>query len=742
MKSLSQKERVLALCLDLILLFSLCKIGFDSFVPLQGDKGFWFYAALLNVVVGSKLTTPFYIKPVDAITYALPAFIALMLVTGSQSWDSDLKTWFSLLVLSNVAVVILALASIIFNNSSKESLKQLADKARTFLELVAKPQFIYVPLVVFSVFAYHQTSTLETTVILLALAFTVVVSIGEKLVRLFNLIRQRIYKPQGIVEAVGELVAYQQPCTYLLCQLDNRQIKLGSVLYVKEKDLDSKLLLALDYVGQENGMQVRSIQIASFARGKYQELESRLSDGVAVLPTRDMLSEIVMKEELETEIYTNVIGIVTSESTIQRIFIEVVNNSGLESGRLVSVIIGHAKILYQIVEGYTKEDIVHQKNTYGYVRVQAQQIGEWDLDHSKFKQYAWLPMMNSPVHLEEEHEYEISESTVGHLPKSNYKVGIGDISQLVTHNTAILGILGVGKTMLAIELLERMMATGIKVVCLDLTNQYATELRDYYDEANEVAAIQRIIDASNQDRNEIGENPDEGGSRPNLKEAIYEDLKAFIESSAYLKIYNPAAFVATRQDRAPTSVNQGGAWSRLAALYSVTPVEVTQIVSEALLDILSAEMSDTAKVCIVYEEAHSLVPEWNSVVADTDKNATSGTARAILQGRKFGLGCLLITQRTANVTKTILNQCNTIFAMRTFDDTGKDFLSSYIGKDYASTLSTLKERHAVFFGRGSSCENPVLMKVNDRAEFKRIFRANNPVPTFTISPPGSGDDAN
>lgn len=152
-----------------------------------------------------------------------------------------------------------------------------------------------------------------------------------------------------------------------------------------------------------------------------------------------------------------------------------------------------------------------------------------------------------------------------------------------------------------------------------------------------------------------------------------------------------------------------------------------------MLDILSSEMSEKARVCLVYEEAHSLVPEWNSVVAEGDKLATSGTARAILQGRKFGLGCLLITQRTANVTKTILNQCNTIFAMRTFDDTGKDFLGNYIGRDYAQSLSSVKERHAVFFGRGSSCENPVLMKVNDRDDFRRIFRKAHPPPIFSQS---------
>ena len=78
------------------------------------------------------------------------------------------------------------------------------------------------------------------------------------------------------------------------------------------------------------------------------------------------------------------------------------------------------------------------------------------------------------------------------------------------------------------------------------------------------------------------------------------------------------------------------------------------------------------------------------------KAATAATARAILQGRKYGMGCLLITQRTANVTKSILNQCNTIFAMRMFDDTGRDFLSNYIGSDYAKILPSMEARHGAF----------------------------------------------
>jgi hypothetical protein len=184
----------------------------------------------------------------------------------------------------------------------------------------------------------------------------------------------------------------------------------------------------------------------------------------------------------------------------------------------------------------------------------------------------------------------------------------------------------------------------------------------------------------------------------------------------------------TRQDSEPKNFQVQGKWQRGAVLWSVTPVEVTRIVTEATLTLLQDEMVDKARCCLVFEEAHSLVPEWNSAVSDGDKSATNGTARAILQGRKYGLGCLLITQRTANVTKTILNQCNTIFAMRTFDDTGMTFLSNYLGGDYAQILPSLGDRHAVFFGRASSCENPVLVRLNDRADFVDVFRDQHPPP--------------
>lgn len=735
MNKLSQKERVVSLGIDLLILFIICALAFGKPFPPTGDTGFWFYTALLSVLVGSKIVTPFYVKPIDAVSYAVPAFVSLMLINDWTSWSVEIKIAFLATIGISALVLGFSLIAITLNNWGSERLQDISNKIRIFLEVIAKPQVIYTPIIIFAMYSYHFDKANELILIAIAMLLTVSMSAGDVIVRTLNRIRKSA-KARGKITSYAEVAAYQQPNIILIRQIKDDDIPLKSIVYIKDKHSKSKLAITLDFVGRENGILTRAVVIATLDSGRFEELEPLVpSDSVAQIEG-SYLEEICVSENIDLAQSQRVVGIVAPDSSIERLYFEVVDNSDLKEGRLVAVRVQNEKVLYQVVGGLTKEEVVHQKNTYGYLRAQAQQIGVWDEQRKKFYQFSWLPNINSPVFLEHQDAYHIEPDAIGHFPDSNYQVKIGNINHLVTHNTAILGILGVGKSMLAIELLERMMAEGIKVVCLDLTNQYSTELSDYYNAPYEEDCLLKLRTATDKDRDVWQENPEEGGSLPHLKQAFYDDLNDFINNTAghLLKIYNPAEFVATRQDRAPGSYQSGGQWQRGAALFSVTPVEITQIVSETVLEILSSQMSDQARVCLVYEEAHSLVPEWNSVVTDGDKHATSGTARAILQGRKYGLGCLLITQRTANVTKTILNQCNTIFAMRTFDDTGKDFLGNYIGKDYAQSLSSVRERHAVFFGRGSSCENPVLMKANDRDEFLACYRALKAPPVFAHQP--------
>src|SRR5437667_7879735 len=217
-------------------------------------------------------------------------------------------------------------------------------------------------------------------------------------------------------------------------------------------------------------------------------------------------------------------GIVAPDTTVETLYFEVVKDEGLEEGRLVEVQIGKRIVTYQVVNGLTKEEVVQQKNTHGFARAQAQKIGEWDAEAKRFKFVKWLPTSNAPVFLKSTSAFEATSSAVGHFPGTNYPVSIKSVDELVTHNTAILGILGVGKTMLAIELVERLIGSGIKVICFDLTNQYANELADYYDGRYEGARLTRIQEAGSKDFQAWAENPEEGGSIPALRKALYTDL--------------------------------------------------------------------------------------------------------------------------------------------------------------------------------------------------------------------------
>lgn len=76
---LKQSHRALALLIDICVLVIVSYLTFGSPIPPLGARGFWFYTALLGILVGTKLVTPFYVKPVDAVAYAVPALVALIL---------------------------------------------------------------------------------------------------------------------------------------------------------------------------------------------------------------------------------------------------------------------------------------------------------------------------------------------------------------------------------------------------------------------------------------------------------------------------------------------------------------------------------------------------------------------------------------------------------------------------------------------------------------------------------------
>jgi len=720
---LRQRERLLILIIYLFVLALVSKIALGAWLPPASDKGLWFYAGIASVLLGNLIVTPYFTKPADALSYSVAAIIPMLGINALQhSGFSDFDVTIWVITIAFLLIVILSsIVSIVSKDAQQIFFQRLSKSLYLFCDLAGNPKAVFSAVFLFALLVFHRNSSREYFPIGVAWAFCVGLNPLEKAGELVRKL-VGIWKINRIARVVGEVVGHQVPNIVLIRQTNDAVTRFGDVLLVRDENGRSGIALAVDHVGYVDGRWLRALHLpvneATRSRLHDLEFEGRFLDNKVLSLNADDLVAVKFTSPIVGS-KDKLIGVVAQETDISHLKIEIARTDiDLEDGRLVEVQVGSAKVLYQIINGLTKEEILQQKNTRGYVRAEAKKIGSWDEATQTFRSVNWIPLPNAPVFLVDKQNSTLARDVIGYFPGTTFPVKVHP-HFLVTHNTAILGILGIGKSFLALELVERMIETGIKVICFDLTNQYATELAPYYDTVLANRETERLKALGPPGRTNVQQNVEEGGSVVGFATEVKNVLRTFLDPAnreRRLKAFNPAQFEVWQQDSKP--------YQGKASMLSLTPTEITRIFSEAALEILQEQgMSDEAKCCLVYEEAHSLIPEWNAVASDGDKTATSGTARAILQGRKYGLGCLVVTQRTANVTKSILNQCNTVFALRVFDATGMEFLKNYIGEDYANVLSTLKERQAVLFGRGSSCVDPVLIQLNDRTEFVRVFRA-------------------
>lgn len=110
--------------------------------------------------------------------------------------------------------------------------------------------------------------------------------------------------------------------------------------------------------------------------------------------------------------------------------------------------------------------------------------------------------------------------------------------------------------------------------------------------------------------------------------------------------------------------------------------------------------SENLPIALVLEEAHSYIP------ADADARlsvALEAIERIAKEGRKYGLSLIVVSQRPANVSSTILSQCGTFVALRLTSDVDQAhvlrLLPDTLGNQ-GSLLSSLRDGEAVVSGDG------------------------------------------
>lgn len=754
--NLSQRQRIIVAICYLLILFGLYKLAGGSFNIIWSgniDSSIWFYSGAFMIILGSYIVEPYFTKPSDSIANSIAVLIALLGLSDKINFYGYQFSFYYALT-----ILILSIITISLKDANSTFWKKIGKSFYWFVENFGTSKCIFSIVYLLAIYSYFSTPEKITTFIYLTVFwiclvfFDVVGIIVEKISKLINYISNRIgYE-------LGEAIGCENPLLYKV-EIDYAKHKASPVKYgdlvaietsanigsigmvVDIKQLLNKKWLSVYFLQDENGdilkINLKDKKIATDLKSIF------VKENLSYLLDINTIDEGIKKEIEKNLLYKNknqFIGYVCSGSNINILNFLIVRDfdklkQKISEGAIIKTSIYGQETLYQVIDGNSKEEHLENFDKYGFIVGIARKLGKYNKETKDLDASRWMPSTFSPLffafsgEILQEKIKEIAENAIGRLPETDLEIPIKDINSIVTHNTAVLGILGIGKSCLAYELIKKVSAKDIKVICIDITNEYKKELSNYIPDTGIVADDENALNCinskydyihiENQGLKNEKENPDKSGNILDYKKALNKDLCEFIfgqstipssrnfDLSKKIKIYNPDYHKASKGEKIGYNV----------ITTDLTQAEKTRIITEELFKILmTIPLSDEkkAKIFLVFEEAHSLIPEWNSVASEGDKNAVNGTAKIILQGRKYGLGSMVITQRTANVSKSILNQCNTIFALRIFDDTGKTFLENYVGKDYANTLATLEERHAIAIGKGLKLKQPVIIQLNDQ----------------------------
>jgi len=711
-------SRFITFIIYIATILGLSLYGYNSFFAPADIIGAWYYSAIAYLLL-SLFTAPFFLKPTDTIATAFTAITIILTANIPSNFPAFevIKIGKRFIVSYCAFSIIISIIAIVFRNREiKLETSSISRSAFWFSDKLGRGEVVFSFVFIFSILCNIILKKYLSLYFLLFWLLIILIQPHEIIAKVYQSLKKSTEISKD--SYIGSIRAFENPGFALIALASGKEVKVGTKLFVLDRDANFYSGLAVGDYKLQNEKWLR-VLLGSLITFELNSSKKKFYPNSAYIFNPNISNSININVNEFPDLKSDdgpLIGFVAEGSSTYKIQIELLNpNADIYEGRLVSTNIRNKKVLYQIVDALTQSENLENKSSLGFLRIQARKVGTWNQDRKSFKSTRWLPDIHTPVYLWEEKATGFQYSSIGFIPGSKFSIELDPILA-TTHNTAILGVLGSGKTCLTLELIVRLITKSIKVFCIDITGQYSNELSDLYNHAKDKEKDEYIRNQIASSAGNVSLNVEEGGNWQLFKDKVKEDIIQFLnDTNRYIRIYNPESYVVRRQDSKP--------FNDRASMTTLTPVEITRIICENLLNVMSDRLTNEARVCVVFEEAHSLIPEWNSISFEGDRKAAMGTTKAILQGRKYGLGCIIVTQRTANVTKSVLNQCNTVFALRTFDATGMDFLSNYIGEEYTNILSSLEERHAVIYGRAISSDSPLIIQLNDREEFLRHFRS-------------------
>lgn len=692
-KSLSQRERFVVFGLNTLTYYLLYVWANDRWEVTGGGETLWLGAAVGWWAL-SLLSAPFFRPPKDALGAGLAAFLAL----AATEISSSIPNSGLINALRNCGIaysLVVMAAAIVAASTLREAHSKFSRLSFLAAERLSSGAFLFGIVGLVSIFGFYTDISTILTLTAVWLLFAVVRPY-EFFLSLSSQFKTQAASPEG--EAIGEIIGVQSRHTYLAKLLTDRVL-------IKRYDF-VEFLDGTDVNSSRKGFVVDNWVLNS---EQWVKIVSGPDVNQSLGPdpiTPNMQAHVVYK--IVTEDTANIlgrfVGTISEGSNILGIKFDYGMKVQVSEGTLLEVPIGDQKVLYQITQGSAEVEILENKNEAGLIIGQTAQIGTWNAQTLTFDRFGWVPEINTPVYLAgniEEVNPPAGEILIGHIPDTNYPIFM-DKQAAINCHMAVLGVTGTGKSVFARDLVRRLSQDGMKFIAIDFTGEYKPKLLNLQPVEVVPAAVAndlfQTVDALTLETSKFLNQQNVANIalwEQQLRQGFRQAIMAFLQADSHVAVFE-----------LPDVAN------------STSILSYTRWFFKVLFEIAKEGAHIPGQLCVVLEEAHTVVPEWNFVGSE-DRGAQAllnQIAQIALQGRKYGIGFMVIAQRTANVSKTVLTQCNTIVAFQQFDKTSSDFLANYMGPTMIDALQSLRPRQAIAVGKAFRSGLPTIFRVPEIAE--------------------------